>query len=59
MKTTGTFATALVATLSLASTVTASNDDTLVIPLQKRQTSIPITLPDGLVDFTALNVSSF
>ncbi|GAA5848382.1 hypothetical protein JCM5353_004881 [Sporobolomyces roseus] len=47
-----------IATLSLASLVAASpssSDDTLTIPLQKRQTSIPITLPDGLVDFAALN----
>ncbi|GAA5837385.1 hypothetical protein JCM3766R1_000431 [Sporobolomyces carnicolor] len=56
MKTT--FATALVATLTVASTVSATpaaEDNTLVIPLQKRQNSSPLTQADGVVNFNVLN----
>jgi hypothetical protein len=57
MKTT--FAAALVATLSVASTVSATpaEDNTLNIPLQKRQDSSPLTQADGAVNWNVLNVS--
>ncbi|GAA5937012.1 uncharacterized protein JCM15063_000127 [Sporobolomyces koalae] len=57
MKTSGTLATALVATLSLATSVTATpaEDGTLAIPLSKRQNMAPITNSDGTVDWSVIN----
>ncbi|GAA6059653.1 hypothetical protein JCM10212_004156 [Sporobolomyces blumeae] len=57
MKTAGTFATVLVATLSLTSAVTATptEDNVLAIPLSKRQDAAPVTQADGTVDFNVLN----
>ncbi|GAA6009797.1 hypothetical protein JCM11491_000817 [Sporobolomyces phaffii] len=53
MKTT--FATALVATISLASTVSATPaEDKLSIPLQKRDSYVPLTQSDGCVNWGAL-----
>ncbi|GAA5951141.1 hypothetical protein JCM3765_002396 [Sporobolomyces pararoseus] len=48
---------AIVAALSVASTVSAtpSEDNTLEIPLQKRQSSTPLTQADGCVNFNVLN----